>query len=195
LNYFDKELAVPKPPVSYEFDTVTMILIEGRHTIRGSAYNFGSPGNSRFLHIIGHGQRSNNEELETSITVMAMTLESFTAMKIYLYIDESVVDSQITNISILNSAFVGSSTILTNVHLTIKDSNFTESTSTAIMLFSSTLTIVGHVNFYKNIGFQGGALMLIGTVIQIAREANCGYSFGTIMLNKLEEQYLLYILS
>jgi hypothetical protein len=160
LNYFDKELAVPKPPVSYKFDTVTMILIEGRHTIRGSAYNFGSPGNSRNLHIIGHGKRSNNvtiEELETSITVMAMTLESFTAMKIYLYIDESVVDSQITNISILNCAFVGSSMILTNVHLTIKDSSFTESTSTAIMLFSSTLTIVGHVNFYKNTGFQGGA--------------------------------------
>jgi hypothetical protein len=116
LNYFDKELAVPKPPVSYEFDTVAMILIEGCHTICGSAYNFGSPGNSRtcILHIIGQGQRSNNvtiEELETSITVMDMTLESFTALKIYLYIDESVVDSQITNISILNCAFVGSSMI------------------------------------------------------------------------------------
>ena len=52
LNYFDRELGVPKPPVSYEFDTVTMILIEGYHTIRASTYNFGSPGNSRIMHII-----------------------------------------------------------------------------------------------------------------------------------------------
>jgi hypothetical protein len=42
--------------------------------------------------------------------------------------------------------------------------------------------------------FQGGALMLIGTVIQIAREAKL-YSFGTIMLKKPEEQYLLCILN
>ena len=35
-----------------------------------------------------------------------------------------------------------------------------------------TLTIVGHVNFCRNKGFQGGALMLIGTVMNIAREAN-----------------------
>ena len=103
LNYFDKELGVPKPPVSYEFDTLTMILIEGYYTIHASANNFGSPGNSRILHIIGHGQESNNvviEELETAITVMDMILENFTAMKVYLYIDESVVDSQVTNISI-----------------------------------------------------------------------------------------------
>ena len=102
---------------------------------------------------------------------MDMILENFTVLKVYLYIDESVVDSQVTNISILNCAFVGSSMILTNVHLTIKDSSFSGSTSTAITLFSSTLTIVGNVKFHKNKGIQGEALMLIGTIMQIAREA------------------------
>ena len=110
------------------------------------------------------------EELETTITVMDMILENFTAIN-YVYIDESVVDSQVTNISILNCAFVGSSMIFTNVHLIIKDSSFSGSTSTAITLFSSTLTNVGNVKFYKNNGIQGGALMLIGTIMQIAREA------------------------
>ena len=143
LKYFDKEAEIPKPPITYKFDTVTMILIEGYHTIHGRAYNFGSPGNSRILQIIGHGLSNAAiiEELETAITVMDILLESLTALRIYLYIDESVVDSQITNISILNCTFVGSSMILTNVHLTIKDSNFSESTSTAITLFSSTLLL------------------------------------------------------
>ena len=35
---------------------------------------------------------------------------------------------------------------------------------------NSTLTIVGNVEFYKNKGIQGGALMLIGTIMQIARK-------------------------
>lgn len=145
LKYFDKEVKISKPSITYKlnFDTVTMILIEGCHTIHGRVYNFGSPGNSRILQIIGHGLSNAAiiEELETAITVMDILLESLTALRIYLYIDESVVDSQITNISILNCTFVGSSMILTNVHLTIKDSNFSESTSTAITLFSSTLLL------------------------------------------------------
>jgi predicted outer membrane repeat protein len=60
--------------------------------------------------------------------------------------------------------------ILTNVRLTIKDSNFSERISTAIMLFSSTLTLVGHVSFHNNRGYQGGALMLVGAVMNIARD-------------------------
>ena len=99
-----------------------------------------------------------------------MILESFMGSKIYLHIDESVVYSQITNITISNCIFIESTMSLTNVHLTIKDSNFSDSVSTVIVLFSSTLSIVGHVGFYNNRGYQGGALMLIGTVMNIARE-------------------------
>ena len=40
------------------------------------------------------------------------------------------------------------------------------------MLYSSTLTVVGHIRFHNNRGFQGGALMLVGTVLNIARKAN-----------------------
>ena len=155
-------------------NTVTMILIEGYHSAdrHSYVYNFGSPINSYTLHIIGNNQSSNTaivEDLKTAITVKNMKLESFNASKIYLYIDESVVESQTTNISISNCAFIECAMILTNVHLTIKDSNFSGSTSTAIMLFSSTLTILGHVTFHNNMGFQGGALMLVGTVMKIAK--------------------------
>ena len=157
-------------------DTVTMILTEGYHSVkRESIYNFGSPINSLTIQIIGNGQSSNSvtvDDLETGIIAKNMILESFTAIEVYVYIDELVVDSQTTNISILNCVFIESSMILTNVHLTIKDSNFSECTSTAIMLYSSTLTTVGQVRFLNNKGFQGGALMLIGTAMQIAKKTH-----------------------
>ena len=131
--------------------------------------------NSHTVHIIGNGRSSNSvivDDLETAVTVKNMILENFTATNVYLFIDESVVDSQTTNITISNCAFIESAIILINVHLTIRDSIFSDSTSTAIMLFSSTLTVVGNVKFHNNEGFQGGALMLVGTIMNIAREAN-----------------------
>ena len=173
LNDYGK-LELPKSPDGNKSDTVTMILIEGYHRASTNYYNFGSPIDSYALHVIGKGQSSNTVKvfkLETAITVMNMILENVTALKAYIYIDETVVDFQITNISISNCAFVESALILTNVHLTIKDSNFSKSTSTAIMLFSSTVTFVGRVMFHRNNGIQGGALMLIGALMKIAREA------------------------
>ena len=160
-----------------ENNTVTMILLKGNHSlgVDRSVYNFGSPDNSNTLHVRGDNQSSNAVKVfrvKGAITAKNLILERFTASNIYLYTDESVVNSQITRISIIDCAFIESAMILTNVHLTIKDSNFSDSTSTAIMLFSSTLTTVGHVRFHNNKGYQGGALMLIGTVMNIAREAN-----------------------
>jgi hypothetical protein len=160
-----------KPP---ENNTVTMILFAGNHSTVGNVYNFGSPENSRILHVKGDSQSSKAvviNGLKGAITVKNMILERFMASKIYIYIDESIVNSQTTNISIVNCVFIESAMILTNIHLTIKDSNFSDSSSTAIMLFSSTLTIMGHVSFQNNRGYQGGALMLVGTVMNIAREA------------------------
>jgi predicted outer membrane repeat protein len=161
----------------FKNNTVTMILIEGYHTIDSSVSNFGCPVNPYTLHFIGNGNDTASvivHYIETAITVKnIMILESFVDSSIYiLYIDKLVVNSQITNISISNCIFIKSTMILTNVNLTIEDSNFTDSISTAIMLFSSTLTIVGHVRFYNNRGYQGGALMLVVTIMNIAREAN-----------------------
>ena len=170
LNYYGTDELKP-----LENNTVTMIFFGGNHSIDGNVFNFGSPENSRILHVKGDSQSSKPvivNELNGAITVKNMILEGFTASKIYIYIDESVVNSQITNISTINCTFINSAMILTNVHLTIKDSTFSDSTSTAIMLFSSTLTIVGNVSFHNNRGYQGGALMLVGTIINIAREAN-----------------------
>ena len=155
-----------------ENKTVIMILIEGCHTADIKVYNFGCPVNPYTLHIIGNGSETVSvrvHNIQTPIAVKNMILESFMGSNIYLYIDESV-HSETTNITITNCIFIKSTMILTNVHLTIKDSNFSDSVSTAIMLFSSSLNIVGHVSFYNNRGYQGGALMLVGAVMNIARE-------------------------
>ena len=162
----------PKPPNN---NTVTMIFLKGYHSTLADVYNFGSPENSLTLHAMGDSQSSKSvviDKLKGAITIKNIILENFTALNIYLYIDETVVNTQTTNVSISSCAFVRSALILTNVHLIVKDSTFSDSTSTAIMLFSSTLTIVGHVRFHNNKGFQGGALMLVGTVLEISREAN-----------------------
>ena len=127
------------------------------------------------MHVRGNSQSYKTvivNGLEGVITVKNMILERFTPSTIYLYIDESVVNSQITRISIINCFFIESALVLMNVYLTIKDSTFSDSTSTAIMLFSSTLTVVGNVIFHNNKEYQGAALMLVGTVMNIARDAN-----------------------
>ena len=166
-NYGTDNLKLPKN------NAVIMILIEGHHTTNSNVYNFGCPVNPYTLHIIGNGHDTASvivHDIETAITVKNMILESFMGLKIYSYIDESAVNAQTTNITISNCIFIESTMILTNVRLTIKDSNFSDSVSTAIVLFSSTLTIMGHVRFYNNRGYQGGALMLVGTVMNIAKE-------------------------
>ena len=170
LYYYGTDILKP-----HENNTVTMILFGGNHSTLDSVYNFGSPENSHTLHVKADSQSSKPvviNELKGAITVKNMILEGFTASKIYIYIDESVVNSQITDIMIINCTFINSAMILTNVHLTIINSTFSDSSSTAIMLFSSTLTIMGNVSFRDNRGYQGGALMLAGTVMNIARETN-----------------------
>ena len=124
LNYYSTNKL--KPP---ENNTVTMIFFGGNHYTVRSIYNFGSPDNSRTLHVKGDSQSRKPvivNKLNGAITVKNMILEGFTASKIYIYIDESIVNSQTTNISTVNCTFIDSAMILTNVHLTIKDSTFSD---------------------------------------------------------------------
>ena len=80
---------------------------------------FGSPENSHTLYIIGDNNTVTVNNLEAVITIKNMILEMFTASKVYFYIDESVVENQITNISIPYCVFVESAIILRNIHLTL----------------------------------------------------------------------------
>ena len=104
LNYYGTaQLKLP------ENNTVTVILLEGYHTVHYSVYNFGSPDNSHTLYVRGDSQSSNAvkvDGVQGAITVNNMILERFTASNIHMYIDESVVNSQITHILIINCTFI-----------------------------------------------------------------------------------------
>ena len=143
-NYGTDDLELP------EYNTVTIILIEGYHSTDSNVYNFGCPVNPYTLYITGNNNVTTSvivRNIKTAIMVKNIILESFTGLKIYSYIDESVVNSQLTNITISNCIFIESTMILTNVHLIIKESNFSDSVSTAIMLFSVPWLLWGMLDF------------------------------------------------
>ena len=71
-------------------DMITMILIEGNHSVHlDSIYNFGSPVDSRTIHVVGNGKNSESvtvDDLETGVIAENMILENFTAVEVYVYI-------------------------------------------------------------------------------------------------------------
>ena len=149
-----------------------MILLEGHHSVlEMSTIDFGIPVNTLSLHIKGNGRADSViiHGLSTGITATMVIMENFTALATSLI--ASKLDLPPTNITILNCNFIESIMILTNVNFNIKDSNFLNSTSTAISLYSGTATFMGYVRFVRNKGFQGGALMLVGTTMKVAESA------------------------
>ena len=149
---------------------VTMIFLEGHHTVHetNKALNFGSPKQTFTLHIKGNGppHKIIIDGLDSGIQTSTIIMENFTAVSTSLFVRRLEI---VTNITILNCNFNKSIMILTKVIFNVYDSSFSESTSTAVSLFSSTATFMGNVKFLRNKGYHGGALALIGTTIKIAQ--------------------------
>ena len=72
----------------------------------------------------------------------------------------------VTGCNLINSVM-----IMTNVKLTVKNSNISNSTNTAISLYSSSVTFAGYVRFVGNSGYLGGALMLVGTTMKLTNNS------------------------
>ena len=70
-------------------------------------------------------------------------------------------------VRITNCRFISSSVTLLDVDLLVKHSNFSNSSTTAITLYSSIITLEGIVSFTNNVGRNGGALALIRTTMYI----------------------------
>lgn len=95
--------------------------------------------------------------------------------------------------STINCNFVSSSLILFYAELLVKNSNFSNSSSTAISLYSSVITLEGSVSFRNNTGRKGGALALIGTTMYIEMHATVIFQNnhalekgGAIFVNNLD---------
>lgn len=79
-------------------------------------------------------------------------------------------------VKLINSRFAATQMILPNVKLTIKNSEFQKSSSTAITLYSSFVVLKGKVIFSNNTGIKGGALALIGSTLIIKRKTSVLFS-------------------
>ena len=168
LNYYIKLVHQPLALIN---GTITMILMEGYHKVlEESTVNFGSPLESELLHFKGSGPTENVivEGLETIFYADITTVENITAIKVHLLTSLS---SRV-QIFIWNCTFIDSKIILSDVDLVVKDSTFSNCSSTAIVLYSSEVTFGGQIRFIRNTGHQGGALALIGTIMQLVRYVN-----------------------
>ena len=106
--------------------------------------------------------------LSENVTVTNITIEGCTL----LVTDKKIeLDEQEKTIDITNCMFVSSSVVLQNAYLSVENSTFSNSSSTAITLYSSIVTFVGTVSFTNNTGRNGGALVLIGTTLKFQTSA------------------------
>ena len=159
----------------YDSPTITMVLLEGNHYISENSIDFGiefseSVEGREIFHMLGNGSNEHDvvvHNLDTGISdnIGVLTLERFTAFSSSISTPSS--NYQATEVIIKNCTFIHSSLIFAKVDLVVKYSSFTGSSLTAISLYSSAVTFDGNVQFYNNYGIQGGALLLVGTVMQI----------------------------
>ena len=157
-------------------DVIIMIFLRGYHYVTEETYNvydFGSPVGSYGLYIIGNGHPKDIiiEGLETTIIATTIKMENITAIKTSVY--ASIVDFEFpVDITIVRCNLINTVMIMTNINLTVKNSNILNSTTTAVSLYSSTVTFAGYVRFVRNRGYLGGALMLVGTTMKLAKNSN-----------------------
>ena len=161
----------------HEEELVIMVFLKGYHIVTTDTYNtnFGSPLNSDTLHIKGNGDPTDIiiKGLETMITANTMIMiENVTAIATRLY--ATIVDFEVGVdfiASIMRCNLINSVIIMTKVNLTVENCNVLNSTSTAISLYSSTVTFAGYVRFVRNRGYLGGALMLVGTTMKLTNNS------------------------
>ena len=77
-----------------------------------------------------------------------------------------------TNFTFNNCIFTGTTIQMEKVTLQISNTSFYSSPSTAVYLYSSTLTLSGDIIFANNRGAKGGALALIGSMLKLDRNVN-----------------------
>ena len=123
--------------------------------------------------VNGHTNDVIIEGLKTNIIAKTIRIENITIIASHLYV--SIVDFEVEVdivVSVVRCNISDSDMIMTKVNLTIENSNFLNSTKTAISLYSSSVTFAGYVRFVRNSGYLGGALMLVGTTMKLANNSD-----------------------
>ena len=150
------------------FPNITVIFLEGVHQARPDrALRF---INVKGITFIGHGCSDQVivKNLDLRIITGTVYIQSITMQgtSIIMYRSSSL-NTIYRPITVVNCKLIGSKMILPNVQLTVESSEFHNSSSTAITLYSSFAIFCGKVIFVNNSGTKGGAIALIGSTLTI----------------------------
>ena len=151
---------------------ITVLFLEGVHEARSNrALCFSNVGKISF---IGHrcSDQVTVNNLDLRIITGNVAIENITMQRsnIIMYRSSSP-DVSYRSITIANCRFLVSQMILPNVQLTVVNTEFCNSSSTAITLYSSFAIFCGKVIFMNNHGMKGGAIALIGSTLTIKSNA------------------------
>ena len=156
---------------SNNITTVTLIFLAGDHD-SGSILRF---SNVDFITFDGYGRTDQVivKSLDLRIITGTVVIKNITMLGDYIIMyRSSSLENNNRPINIINCKFVAVQMILPNVQLTIENSEFHDSSSTAITLYSSFTILSGNVDFVNNNGTKGGALALIGSTLIIKSDTS-----------------------
>ena len=86
-------------------------------------------------------------------------------------------------VNINSSTFNATSLIFSTANISIMESEFHDSSSTAIKMYHSSVTFKRTVSFVGNVGYEGGALVLVGSKMYI--ESNSKVLFSSNHANRI----------
>ena len=142
------------------------------------------------LELIGLGPREEVviKNFESRIITGSLQVQNITFHGKYLITYKSITpDSPSRPVNILNCKFIEFKLIFTDVHLSVEHSEFHNSSSTAMTLYSSFASFSHSVSFINNTGNRGGAIALIGSTViinsstKLVFEDNHAYELGGAM--------------
>ena len=182
---------------------ITLMLFKGVHKSSGLHWEPGVRQFVYFLRLLGSSPAKE--------TVMESIHPIFKDMK-DIYFENITVNASVievrqqnaiphsTNFTFNNCIFRGTTIQMERVTLLVSNTSFYSSPSTALYLYSSTLTLSGDIAFANNRGAKGGALALIGSALKL--DGNVSVLFennsadevgGAIYINLLKQTDPRYI--
>ena len=150
---------------------ITVIFLTGVHEAR-------SEKPLRFVNVegitfvgYGHSDQVIIKNLDLRIITGTVVIRNITMEGSYIIMYRSSSSNIYRPLTIVNCKVLASQMILPTVELTVESSEFHNSSSTAIILYSSFAIFCGTVIFENNSGLKGGAIALIGSTLTIKRKS------------------------
>jgi predicted outer membrane repeat protein len=147
---------------------ITVIFWAGVHEARSDKpLRFSNVDGITFIGY-GHSDQVIVKNLDLRIITGTVVIQNITMQGSYIIMYRSSSPKTIYRpLAIVKCKFFDSQMILPNVELTVENSEFRNSSSTAITLYSSFAIFCGTVIFENNSGSKGGAIALIGSTLTI----------------------------